>query len=110
MRQRWDDLFFFHWRVDATEVQRRLPRGLTVDLFEGEAYLGIVGFRMNAVRPAGLPALPWLSHYQRTERALLRPRRRGRAGRLVRIARLRPLARRPHRPDFSSGCPIATRV
>lgn len=61
MLQRWEDLFFFHWRVDAAEVQRRLPPGLTVDLFEGEAYLGIVGFKMNAVRPTGLPALPWLS-------------------------------------------------
>ena len=30
MRQRWDDLFFFHWRVDPTEVQRRLPRGVAL--------------------------------------------------------------------------------
>jgi len=63
MHQRWDDLFFFHWRVDPAEVQRRLPRGLTVDCFDGATYLGIVGFQMNAVRPAGLPALPWLSYF-----------------------------------------------
>jgi uncharacterized protein YqjF (DUF2071 family) len=64
LHQRWDDLFFFHWRVDAAEVQRRLPRGLTVDCFEGVTYLGVVGFKMNAVRPAYLPPLPWLSYFR----------------------------------------------
>lgn len=63
MRQRWDDLFFLHWEYDAAALQARLPAGLTVDTFEGKAHLGVVGFRMNAVRPAGLPALPWLSYF-----------------------------------------------
>ena len=63
MRQRWDDLFFLHWEYSAAAIQSRLPAGLTVDTFEGKAYLGVVGFRMNAVRPLGLPALPWLSTF-----------------------------------------------
>ncbi len=63
MRQRWDNLFFLHWEYAAATIQSRLPAGLTVDTFEGKAYLGVVGFRMNAVRPLGLPALPWLSYF-----------------------------------------------
>ena len=63
MHQRWDELFFLHWRVDPAEVAKILPAGLTVDTFGGETHLGIVGFQMNAVRPAGLPALPWLSYF-----------------------------------------------
>ncbi len=63
MRQRWDDLFFLHWEYAAAAIQARLPSGLTVDTFEGKAHLGVVGFRMNAVRPLGLPALPWLSYF-----------------------------------------------
>ena len=63
MRQRWDDLFFLHWEYDPAAIQARLPAGLTVDTFTGKAHLGGVGFRMNAVRPAGLPALPWLSYF-----------------------------------------------
>jgi len=63
MRQRWDDLFFLHWEYAAAAIQARLPSGLTVDTFESKAYLGVVGFRMNAVRPLGLPALPWLSYF-----------------------------------------------
>ena len=63
MRQRWDDLFFLHWEYAPEAIQSRLPAGLTVDTFEGKAHLGVVGFRMNAVRPLGLPALPWLSYF-----------------------------------------------
>ena len=63
MRQRWDDLFFLHWEYEPAAIQARLPAGLTVDTFAGKAHLGVVGFRMNAVRPAGLPALPWLSYF-----------------------------------------------
>jgi uncharacterized protein YqjF (DUF2071 family) len=63
MRQRWDDLFFLHWEYEPAAIQARLPAGLTVDTFEDKAHLGVVGFRMNAVRPIGLPALPWLSYF-----------------------------------------------
>jgi uncharacterized protein YqjF (DUF2071 family) len=63
MRQRWDDLFFLHWTYDAAAIQARLPAGLMVDTFDGQAHLGVVGFRMNAVRPAFLPALPWISYF-----------------------------------------------
>ncbi len=63
MRQRWDDLFFLHWEYEPAAIQSRLPSGLTVDTFAGKAHLGVVGFRMNAVRPIGLPALPWLSYF-----------------------------------------------
>ncbi len=63
MRQRWDDLFFLHWEYSPEALQARLPAGLTVDTFAGKAHLGVIGFRMNAVRPAFLPALPWLSYF-----------------------------------------------
>ena len=63
MRQSWEHLFFLHWRVDPAEVAKLLPAGLTVDTFEGQAYLGVIGFRMSQVRPVGLPALPWLSFF-----------------------------------------------
>ena len=63
MYQRWDDLFFLHWEYEIEALQARLPAGLTVDTFAGKAYLGVIGFRMNALRPRGLPALPWLSFF-----------------------------------------------
>ncbi len=63
MRQRWDDLFFLHWEYAAEAIQSRLPAGVTVDTFEGKAHLGVVGFRMNAVRPHGQPPQPWRSYF-----------------------------------------------
>lgn len=63
MWQRWRDLLFLHWRVGPDVVQRTLPPGLRVDVFEDEAWVGVVPFFMEAVRPAGLPALPWLSSF-----------------------------------------------
>jgi hypothetical protein len=61
--QRWNQLLFAHWEVDPGEVQATLPRGLHVDTFAGAAYLGIVPFAMERVRPAGLPPLPWVSWF-----------------------------------------------
>ena len=63
MRQRWTDLLFLHWTLHPDLVQRTLPPGLTVDVFQDSAWVGIVPFFMEAVRPAGLPAVPWLSHF-----------------------------------------------
>lgn len=63
MHQRWESLLFLHWRVPAATIQQTLPAGLTVDTFEGEAYLGISPFFMRQVRPTGLPAVPWLSDF-----------------------------------------------
>lgn len=63
MYQRWSELLFLHWRYEAAEIQRSLPEGLTVDVWEGSAWVGLVPFRMSGIRPRGLPALPWLSAF-----------------------------------------------
>ena len=62
-RQRWSDLLFAHWKMDVQTVQATLPPGLFADTFEGEAYVGIVPFFMQRVRPAWLPPLPWISWF-----------------------------------------------
>jgi len=63
MRQRWSGLFFAHWEIAASAAAAVLPPGLAPDLHEGRAHVGLVGFRMEAVRPAFLPPLPWLSWF-----------------------------------------------
>ena len=63
MRQRWAGLLFLHWPVDPTLIAERLPAGLHVDTFEGKAWLGVVPFFMDRVRPVGLPPVPWLSWF-----------------------------------------------
>lgn len=63
MQQRWSRLLFLHWRVDPEPLRAALPAGLHLDLHEGEAWLGIVPFRMERVRPSLLPPLPGLSWF-----------------------------------------------
>lgn len=61
--QDWNRLLFLHWRVPAEQVQATLPAGLYVDTFGDQAYLGLVPFWMERIRPRFLPPLPWLSWF-----------------------------------------------
>ena len=63
MKQTWNDLLFAHWPVDKEGLRGKLPPGLELDLFDGQAWLGIVPFHMTNVAPRGLPALPWVSAF-----------------------------------------------
>ena len=63
MTQTWNDLLFAHWPADPIAVRARVPRALTVDLFQGRAWVGIVPFRMTNVAPRYVPPLPWLSAF-----------------------------------------------
>lgn len=63
MRQRWSKLLFLHWRVDPDFLRPRLPAGLHLDLHEGQAWLGVVPFFMERIRPVGLPPVPGLSWF-----------------------------------------------
>ncbi|GAA4015973.1 DUF2071 domain-containing protein [Hymenobacter fastidiosus] len=61
MRQRWSQLLFAHWPVDPALLRPYLPARLELDLFEGQAWLGVVPFTMSHIRPLGLPAVPGLN-------------------------------------------------
>src|SRR5688572_14256597 len=63
MTQSWHDLLFAHWPVDARLVQERLPPGLPLDLFEGQAWLGVIPFHMTNVAPRGIPSIPFVSAF-----------------------------------------------
>jgi uncharacterized protein YqjF (DUF2071 family) len=63
MTQTWHDLLFAHWRVDKKHLASKLPGGLELDVYEGEAWLGVVPFRMTNVAPRAVPALPWVSAF-----------------------------------------------
>ncbi len=60
MQMRWVDLLFAHWAVDAAVLRRLIPAGLDLDLFDGQAYVGAVPFRMEGVTLRRVPAIPGL--------------------------------------------------
>src|ERR1700693_6203680 len=63
MFQRWVHLLFLHWALSPDIVQGPLPKGLQVDTFEGNAWIGIVPFFMRGVRPAGFVSVPGISNF-----------------------------------------------
>lgn len=66
MLQQWRDVAFVHWSVEPDDVQRLLPDGLTVDTFDGSAWVGLVGFSMVGIRPPGLPPVPYFGSFPET--------------------------------------------
>jgi uncharacterized protein YqjF (DUF2071 family) len=65
MRMRWTEVTFLHWPYEPDRVQPLLPSGLTVETFDGSAWVGLVPFRMT-VRASRGPAVPWVSFFPET--------------------------------------------
>jgi uncharacterized protein len=63
MTQTWHQLLFAHWPVDARALGELVPPGLPLDLYDGQAWLGIVPFRMTNVAPRGVPNIPFVSAF-----------------------------------------------
>jgi uncharacterized protein len=64
--QQWDTFTFLHWPIEPAAVQERLPAGLEVDTFDGQAWVGVTPFRMRGARVPFLPAVPGLSTFPET--------------------------------------------
>jgi uncharacterized protein YqjF (DUF2071 family) len=66
MRQTWQNLTFLHWRYDIDVISKTLPPQLTLDTFDGSAWVGLAPFVLAGVRPFGLPSTPWISKFPET--------------------------------------------
>ena len=64
--QTWHDLVFLHARMPVGVLQAMVPRELTVEQFDGSAWLGVVPFHMSRIRHPYFPAVPWLSEFPET--------------------------------------------
>ena len=62
-RQDWTELTFLHWRVPVSVLRAQIPKELEIDTYEGDAWLGLVPFRMENVRFRFTPKVPWLSSF-----------------------------------------------
>jgi uncharacterized protein YqjF (DUF2071 family) len=63
MRMTWSELLFAHWAVEPDIVAQHLPAGLSLDLRDQRAWVGVVPFLMSGVAPRGCPAMPYLSRF-----------------------------------------------
>lgn len=63
MFQSWSDLLFAHWPLPPGVVRAHVPRELVLDVFDGQAWVGLTPFRLEGLRPRLLPPLPGLSTF-----------------------------------------------
>lgn len=61
--QEWNNALFIHWAVPADILQKHIPENLTLDIFEGNAYVSLVAFTMEKIRPRQLPAVAYISDF-----------------------------------------------
>lgn len=65
MRMHWEQLTMLHWRYPAEDVQALLPKGLTVETFDGSAWVGLVPFHMKVDVPFA-PEMKRILHFPET--------------------------------------------
>jgi uncharacterized protein YqjF (DUF2071 family) len=63
MRQWWGKLLFMHWAVSPSLLRPLIPPHLSIDTYEGQAWVGVVPFTMWGVRPYFTPPVPGLSAF-----------------------------------------------
>ncbi|MBT2569442.1 DUF2071 domain-containing protein [Planococcus sp. ISL-110] len=63
MKQEWKDVVFLHWPVEADWLRRFIPKELEVDLYDKQAWIGVVLFRAKATRLRLLPPVPSTRSY-----------------------------------------------
>ena len=63
MTQTWHNLLFAHWPVERSQIEPLIPRPFSLDLFGGNAWIGVVPFYMSNVAPRGIPSVPWVSAF-----------------------------------------------
>lgn len=63
MTQTWQDVLFLHWPIAPQELEKHVPKELKLDLFEQNAWLSAVLFKVYRHRLRFLPPLPGMNTY-----------------------------------------------
>lgn len=61
--QRWSEMIFLHWRVDAGLVAPLLPDGLVPDVFDGTSWVGLIPFVLDRATVFGSPPVPYFGNF-----------------------------------------------
>jgi uncharacterized protein YqjF (DUF2071 family) len=63
MGQTWKDLLFAHWRVPPDTMREHVPPELSVDVFDGDAWIGVTPFEVTGLRLIAMPPIPRVSTF-----------------------------------------------
>jgi uncharacterized protein YqjF (DUF2071 family) len=63
MDQRWTDAVFLHWRLPEFVAGSFMPPGVVPDSFDGSAWVGLIGFRMQGAGLGRGPGIPYFGSF-----------------------------------------------
>ncbi len=63
MEQQWTDAAFLHWRVPEAVAASFMPPGVVPDAFDGSAWVGLIGFRMQGAGLGSGPGIPYFGSF-----------------------------------------------
>ena len=63
MYMEWHNLLFAHWAVNPALLESLIPKGLTLETYDGFAWLGVVPFQMRYTAPRKFLSVPFISHF-----------------------------------------------
>ncbi|WKA54283.1 YqjF family protein [Planococcus shixiaomingii] len=63
MTQEWHNLLFLHWPIPPDLLLPHIPQELELDLYDGQAWVGVVLFKAKRTRPRLLPPVPGAGTY-----------------------------------------------
>jgi len=61
--QEWNKAIFLHWEVDLSDLEKHVPKALEIDLYNEKAWVSVVAFTMEKIRPKYLPPFPPISNF-----------------------------------------------
>ena len=63
MTQTWHNVLFLHSPIEPVTLLPFLPPSVELDTFDGQAWLGVVAFRLSKIRMRGFPEVGLVSHF-----------------------------------------------
>jgi len=61
--QEWNRVVFLHWRVSIDALRKSIPQQLEIDTIDGHAWVSLVAFTMEKIRPRHIPPFPPISNF-----------------------------------------------
>ena len=61
--QEWNNALFFHYKINPAFLKPFIPANLELDILENNAWISLVAFKMENIRPRFLPSFPPISNF-----------------------------------------------
>lgn len=61
--QEWNKAIFLHWEIAPELLEQFIPKNLQIDTFKGKAWISLVAFTIEKIRPRQLPSFAPISKF-----------------------------------------------